>query len=49
MAEASQIVLDGFCLRSDADIVRYPDRYTDKRGAVMWATVMGLLDNGDGE
>ena len=44
MAEASQIVLDGFCLRSDAEVVRYPDRYTDKRGAVMWATVMKLLD-----
>jgi hypothetical protein len=45
MAEASKIVLDGFCLRSDAEVVlRYPDRYTDKRGAVMWATVMKLLD-----
>ena len=44
MAEASQIVLDGFCLRSDTEVARYPDRYTDKRGAVMWATVMKLLD-----
>ena len=44
MAEASRIVLDGFCLRSDTEVVRYPDRYTDKRGAVMWATVMKLLD-----
>ena len=44
MTEASQIVLDGFRLRSDAEVVRYPDRYTDKRGAVMWATVMKLLD-----
>ena len=34
MAEASRIVLDGFALRSDAKIVRYPDRYMDKRGKV---------------
>jgi DNA polymerase-1 len=44
MTVASQIVLDGFRLRSDTEVVRYPDRYTDKRGAVMWATVMKLLD-----
>ena len=49
MAEASQIVLGGFCLRSDADVVRYPDRYADKRGAVMWETVTRLLANGDDE
>jgi DNA polymerase-1 len=43
MAEASRIVLDGFALRSDATIVRYPDRYMDKRGKAMWDTVMTIL------
>jgi DNA polymerase I-like protein with 3'-5' exonuclease and polymerase domains len=44
MREASRAVLDGFELGSDAKIVRWPDRYTDKRGEVMWDTVMRLLD-----
>ena len=42
MAHASEIVLDGFRLRSDAKVVRYPDRYMDERGADMWAKVIGL-------
>ncbi len=43
MAEASGIVLGGFTLRSDAKIVRYPDRYADgDRGRVMWDTVQRL-------
>jgi len=44
MAEASRVVLDGFELRSDAKIVRWPDRYSDPRGARMWETVIGILD-----
>ena len=44
MAEASRIVLDGFELGSDAKEVRYPDRYMDKRGIVMWDTVMTILN-----
>jgi DNA polymerase-1 len=43
MAEASSIVLDGFELRSDAKIVRWPDRYMDDRGLAMWDRVMRLL------
>jgi DNA polymerase-1 len=42
MQEASEIVLDGFQLRTDAKIVRHPDRYSDKRGQVMWETVCEL-------
>jgi DNA polymerase I len=45
MAEASRIVLNGFELGTDAAIVRYPDRYTDKRGAAMWAKVTTLIAN----
>lgn len=43
MQEASRIVLDGFALGSDVKEVRYPDRYMDKRGVVMWNKVMHLL------
>ena len=43
MAKATSIVLNGFMLRSDAKVVRYPDRYMDERGQAMWDTMMGLL------
>jgi DNA polymerase-1 len=35
--------LDGFGLRSDAMIVRYPNRYSDKRGERMWTIVTNRL------
>jgi DNA polymerase-1 len=47
MAEASRIVLAGFELRSEAKLVRYPDRYSDPRGEMMWATVMQILDGAE--
>lgn len=43
MARASDLVLDGFILRSDAKIVKFPDRYEDERGVGMWNRVMKLL------
>ena len=43
MAEASAVILDGFRLRSDAKIVRWPDRYMDDRGREFWGRVMALL------
>ena len=43
MAEASAVILDGFRLRSDAKIVRWPDRYMDGRGREFWGRVMSLL------
>jgi len=43
MAKASRIVLGGFELGTDANVVRYPDRYMDDRGSVMWDRVMKLL------
>jgi hypothetical protein len=43
MAEASAVVLAGFRLRSDARIVRWPDRYMDDRGREFWGRVMALL------
>jgi DNA polymerase I len=46
MADASALVLSDFRLRTDAVRVRYPDRYEDARGAQMWRTVWGLIENG---
>ena len=47
MAEASRIVLGGFELGTDASVVRWPDRYMDPRGQVMWEQVMRLLGRSD--
>jgi DNA polymerase family A len=44
MREASELVLPGFPLRTDAKVVRYPDCYVDERGRRMWETVTALLD-----
>jgi hypothetical protein len=49
MAEASRAVLSGFELATDVNIVRWPDRYMDPRGAVMWYRVELLLDRGLGQ
>jgi hypothetical protein len=43
MREASQIVLDGFPLRTEAKVVRHPDRYMDKRGKAMWEAVWSVM------
>jgi DNA polymerase I len=43
MAEASRAVLGGFEVRTDAALVRHPDRYTDSRGTAMWNRVTALI------
>lgn len=45
MGEASQIVLGGFTLRTEAKVVRWPERYMDDRGKRFWNEVMDLLPN----
>jgi hypothetical protein len=50
MRRASRIVLNADVagtieLRTDVKIVRYPDRYSDKRGDKIWSEVMDLLAN----
>ena len=42
------IVLDGFELGTDADVIVHPNRFADERGAVMWARVMALISEGGG-
>src|SRR5262249_47005601 len=44
MAEASRVVLAGFELGTDVTITRYPDRYRDQRGVVMWDRVRRLIE-----
>jgi hypothetical protein len=45
MREASRIVLNGFELDVEIkDPIRWPNRYMDKRGKVMWEKVIGLLE-----
>ena len=49
MRRASRIVLNAdpagtHELRTDAAIIRYPERYSDPRGAAIWARVRKLLD-----
>ena len=43
MEEASAIILNGFKLRSDVNIIRYPNRYMTIRGQQMWDTVQEVL------
>jgi DNA polymerase I len=43
MGEASRVVLGGFELGTDVHVVRYPARYMDKRGKLMWDRVCGLV------
>jgi hypothetical protein len=35
--------LDEFELRVDAHVVKFPDRYMDPPGEVMWNRVLGLI------
>lgn len=47
MGQAGKIVLDGFQLRTEAEVIRYPGRYTDPRGIDMWNRVckhLGIAD-----
>jgi DNA polymerase I len=43
MIDAAKIVLDGFELGVDVAITRWPNRYMDPRGQVMWDRVVGLI------
>jgi len=48
MRRASRVVFNATAdgpheLRTDATIVRYPEHYSDKRGATMWDRVLKLL------
>jgi DNA polymerase I-like protein with 3'-5' exonuclease and polymerase domains len=44
MAGAGRVITRGLDVRTEAKIVRWPDRYMDERGQAMWDRVMSLLD-----
>jgi DNA polymerase-1 len=44
MQQASEIVLCGFKLRSDAKIIRFGERYIDPRGEFMWTKILQILE-----
>jgi DNA polymerase-1 len=43
MTQASRIVLGGEPVRTDAKIIRWPDRYVEPRGAALWQQLLRLL------
>jgi DNA polymerase-1 len=43
MAEASRVLLDGFELKSDVTITRFPGRLVDEDGQAMWDRVQRIL------
>jgi len=44
MEEASKKVL-GLTIKTDAKIIRYPDRYMDERGEKMWNDIFDIINN----
>jgi DNA polymerase I len=49
MREASEIVLPGLPLRTDADIINYPDHFPVGDGAPLWHLIQQHLTRFDGE
>jgi hypothetical protein len=47
MAEASRIVLDGFEVRTEVQVWRYPERFYDERGERMWKIVTELVEQAE--
>ena len=44
MSAAGRAVTGGINIRTEAEIVRWPNRYMDQRGKAMWDRVVALLD-----
>jgi hypothetical protein len=42
MSRAGQAVTGGLDIRTDAEVIRFPNRYMDERGKAMWEKVIGL-------
>jgi hypothetical protein len=43
MSAAGRVVTGGLNVRTDVEMVRWPDRYMDERGEAMWNRVIALL------
>lgn len=44
MAEAARVVLGGFELRTDVEVVAWPNRFLDDKGRDMWNRVVRILE-----
>lgn len=44
MTKASAVVTGGLPIRTEAKVIRWPDRYMSEGGRPMWNRIMGLLD-----
>lgn len=44
MRKASATILGGFELRTDVQLIHYPERYRDERGAAMWNKVRKVME-----
>jgi hypothetical protein len=44
MAQASRDTLSGFEIGTDAKLMRWPERYSDPRGKVMWERITSILE-----
>ena len=44
MEKASEIILN-YKIRTKASIIKYPNRYKDPRGKVMWNCVWDIINN----
>ena len=43
MAKAGKSTLNGFTIRTDASVTRYPAKYTDERGQAFWDLIEDML------
>jgi DNA polymerase I len=44
MAKSGEAMTGGLRIRTDAEVVKFPNRYSDERGKAMWGRVIGLLE-----
>jgi DNA polymerase I len=49
MTEASRVVLDGLVVDTNVEVIRWPERYSDDRGRVMWERVTEILSRCEGQ
>lgn len=47
MTSAGTVITGGVPIRTEAKVVRYPDRYMEARGMAMWNRVVQLIDRPD--
>jgi DNA polymerase I len=43
MVEASELILEGFSLKTETEFFKWPDSFFDESGAGMWSKIMKLL------